>query len=85
MYDRKLKHEVSTIFRVTPTVTVSVPAGHAKILPARKQEWEQPLTKVPDLFEPVSRISTFKNAVVPSVLFNFAEENAPVTIEMTGG
>ena len=39
---------------------------------------------MPALFAPVARISNLKNAVVPSVLFNFAEENVPVTIENTG-
>ena len=42
------------------------------------------MTEKPALFEPLARISTLKNAVVPSVLFNFADENVPVTIENTG-
>ena len=81
LYNRKLNHEVNTVFRVIATETVSVPAGHAMILPARIQEGQRPLTELPALIEPVARISTLKNAVVPSVLFNFAEENVTVTIE----
>ena len=84
LYNCKLNHEVNTVFRVIATETVSVPAGHAMILPARIQEWQRPLTEMPVLFEPVARISTFKNVVVPTVLFNLAEENVPVTIENTG-
>ena len=84
LYNRKLNHEVNTVFRVIATETVSVPAGYAMILPARIQEWQRPLMEMPALFEPVERISTLKNAVVPSVLLNFPEENVPVTIENTG-
>ena len=84
LYNRNLNHEVNTGFRVIATETVSVPAGYAMILPARIQEWERPLTEMPALFEPVARMSTLKKAAVPSVLFNFAEENVPVTIEDTG-
>ena len=84
LYNRKLNHEVNTVFRVIATETVSVPAGYAMTLPARIQELQRPLMEMPALFEPVERISTLMNAVVPSVLFNFAEEKVPVTIENTG-
>ena len=77
LYNRKLNHEVKTVFRVTAVETIAVQAGHAMILPARIQEWQR-------LFEQVERISTVKNAVVPSVFFKFAEENVSVTIENTG-
>ena len=83
LYNRKLNHEVNTVFRVIATEAVSVPAGFAMILPARIQEWQRALTEMPALFEPLAQISTLKNAVVPSVLFNFAEENVPVTMENT--
>ena len=84
LYNRKLNHEVNTVFWVIVTETVSVPAGHAVFLPARTQEWQRPLMEMPALFEPVEGRSTLKNAVVPSVLFNFAEKNVPVTIENIG-
>ena len=83
-YNSKLNHEVNTVFRVKATEPVSVPAGHAMILSTRKQEWKQPLTEMPALFVPIAPLSTFKNAVVPSIVFNFAEENVSVTIENTG-
>ena len=84
LYNRYFNHEVNTVSRVIATETVSVPAGQALILPATKQEWKRPLTEIPALFELVARISTLNNAVVPSVLLNFADENVPVTIENTG-
>ena len=62
LYNLYFNHEVNTAFRVIATETVSVPAGQALILPARKQEWKRPLTKIPALFELVARISTLKNA-----------------------
>ena len=38
LYNRKLNHEVDTVFWVIATETISVTAGHAMILPARLQE-----------------------------------------------
>ena len=35
------------------------------------------------MFGPVARINTLNNAVVPSVVFNLAEENDLVTVEIT--
>ena len=54
------------------------------ILPARTLEWKPPLTGKPALFEPLARNSTSKDAELPGVLFSFAEENVPVTIENAG-
>ena len=63
LYKRKLNHEVITVFRAIATETVSVPAGHAMVLPARIQKVKGLLTEMPDLFEPAARISTLKNAL----------------------
>ena len=83
LYHRKHNHQLNTVFRVKATETVSVPAGHAKIWPAWIQEGKWPLTEIPAPFEPVVLISTLKKAVVPNVLFNFAE-NVPFTFEKLG-
>ena len=81
---RKLNHEVNAVFQVMATDPVSVSARLAMILPAQIQERKQSLTVMPAPFEPVARRSTLKTAVIRSLLFNFAEENVPVTIENTG-
>ena len=53
-YHEKLNLETNTVFWVRTTETVSVPARHAIILPARRQKWKRPLTENSILFKPVA-------------------------------
>ena len=84
LYHRQLTDAKTTVFRVVVSETVSVPPRHTMIVPAHIKDWKRPLNEGVAIFEPHERFDGSKEAVAPSILFNFAEENIPVTIENSG-
>ena len=84
LFHRKVDDETTTVFRVVVSETISVPPGYAMIVPAHIADWSRPLHEKVAIFEPNERFDGNNDAAAPSILFNYAEQTVPVTVENSG-
>ena len=80
MYHKSFEYNDDTVFRVVATETLSVPAGHIKVIPAHIPSWKRPPIQLCALFEPKEKFVT-ENISAPNILFNLSEETIPIAID----
>ena len=81
LYHREYEYGHDNVFRVISTETLSIPAGHTRIISAHTPNWKRPPLQVYVLFEPKVKFEPNNEVTAHNIFFDFTGEVIPIAID----